>query len=294
MLRELDEVILFFVVLIIFLGVIEVGYRLGRRLRKPADEAAKTHITALQTALLGLLALLLGFTFAMSVTRFETRKNLVLEEANAIGNAYWRSQLIPAEHRPVVAKMLHEYTSASLDYHLADQDSPRFATANATARRIERQIRAAVAARAENPPSISTIMFIQAINEMAQINEKRRVALENHVPEPVYYLLFIVAGGSMGYIAYGTGLYGRRRPISTGMFAALIALVLTFILDIDQPGSGLIQVGQESMERMQATLAQEMQQLECGRSRHEIQASSSSTSSPRSSNLPVDVQPRCR
>ena len=258
MLRELDEVYLFFVVLVIFLAIIELSYRLGRKLRKPADIAAKTHISALQTALLGLLALLLGFTFAMSVTRFETRKNLVLEEANAIGNAYWRSQLIPAERRPMVAGMLHEYTSASLDYHLADQDSPRFNAANATARRIERQIRAAVAARAESPPSISTIMFVQAVNEMAQINEKRRVALENHVPEPVYYLLFIVAAGAMAYIAYGTGLHGRRRPISTGMFAALIALVLTFILDIDQPGSGLIRVGQESMERMQAMLAQEI------------------------------------
>lgn len=148
MLRELDETYLFFVVLIIFLGILELSYRLGRRLRKPADDAAKTHISALQTALLGLLALLLGFTFAMSVTRFETRKNLVLEEANAIGNAYWRSQLIPAQHRPMVAGMLHEYTSASLDYHLADQDSPRFNTANATARRIEREIRASVAAAA--------------------------------------------------------------------------------------------------------------------------------------------------
>jgi fumarate reductase subunit D len=260
MLRNFNESYLFFIGVIVLLGVIELCFRLGRKQRKPADEAHKTHITALQTALLGLLALLLGFTFAMSVTRFEARKNLVLEEANAIGNAYWRSQLIPAEHRPAVAKMLHEYASASLDYHLADQDSPRFAAANATARRIERQIRAAVAARAENPPTISTIMFIQAINDMAQINEKRRVALENHVPEPVYYLLFIVAAGSMAYIAYGTGLYGRRRPVSTGMFAALIALVLTFILDIDQPIGGLIEVGQESMERMRDTLADEMRQ----------------------------------
>lgn len=260
MLRELDETYLFFVGLIIFMVIIELSFRLGRRLRKPADDSAKAHISALQTALLGLLALLLGFTFAMSITRFETRKNLVLEEANAIGNAYWRSQLIPAQHRPMVANLLHEYTSASLEYHLADQDSPRFNAANATARRIERQIRATIAAAAENPPSISTIMFIQAINEMAQINEKRRVALENHVPEPVYYLLFIVASGSMAYLAYGTGLYGRRRLVSTGVFAALISLVLTFILDIDQPGSGLIQVSQESMQRMQATLAQELKQ----------------------------------
>ncbi|WMD20301.1 hypothetical protein RAS12_27455 [Achromobacter seleniivolatilans] len=258
MLRNLDESLLFVVGVIVFLVIIELCFRLGRKQRKPADEAHKTHITALQTALLGLLALLLGFTFAMSVTRFETRKNLVLEEANAIGNAYWRSQLIAPAVRDEIARLLLDYTAAALEFHHADNDTPRFDAANATARRIERQIRALAASTADNPPSISTIMFIQAINEMAQVNEKRRVALENHVPEPVFYLLFIVSMGSVAFIAYGTGLYGRRRLVSTGLFAALISLVLTFIVDIDQPASGLIQVSQESMVRMKATLEQKL------------------------------------
>jgi hypothetical protein len=77
------------------------------------------------------------------------------------------------------------------------------------------------------------------------------------VPEPVFYLLFIVTSGAMAFIAYGTGLQKRRRLISTGLFATLISLVLTFILDIDQPASGVITVSQESMLRMKATLEQE-------------------------------------
>ena len=258
MLRNFDESYLFFIGVLAFLGIIELCFRLGRRQRKPADESHRTHITALQTALLGLLALLLGFTFLMSVTRFEARKNLVLEEANAIGNAYWRSQLIAPSARAQVPNLLLEYTKAALELHDAENDMPRFDAASATSRRIERQIRSLAAATADNPPAISTIMFIQAINEMAQVNEKRRVALENHVPEPVFYLLFIVSAGAVAYIAYGTGLYGRRRLTSTGLFSALIALVLTFIVDIDQPGTGVIQVSQESMERMQKTLEQEM------------------------------------
>jgi fumarate reductase subunit D len=258
MLRNFNESYLFFIGVIVFLGIIELCFRLGLHQRKPGDETHRTHITALQTALLGLLALLLGFTFAMSVTRFEARKNLVLEEANAVGNAYWRSQLIAPSARAQVPKLLLEYTKAALELHDAENDAPRFDAASATSRRIERQIRALAAATADNPPAVSTIMFIQAINEMAQINEKRRVALENHVPEPVFYLLFIVSGGAVAFIAYGTGLHGRRRLISTGLFAALIALVLTFIVDIDQPGTGVIQVNQESMERMQKTLEQEM------------------------------------
>ncbi|MGY6270805.1 bestrophin-like domain [Achromobacter denitrificans] len=256
-LREIDETYIFFICIIVFLAIIEICFRLGRKQRRASDETAKTHIGALQTALLGLLALLLGFTFAMSVTRFETRKNLVLEEANAIGNAYWRSQLLPPAARDPIAALLLEYTTTALDFHDADNDDARLATAGATSRRIERQIRSTAASVLESPPSISAIMFIQAINEMAQVNEKRRVALENHVPEPVFYLLFIVTSGAMAFIAYGTGLQKRRRLISTGLFATLISLVLTFILDIDQPASGVIKVSQESMLRMKATLEQE-------------------------------------
>lgn len=83
---------------------------------------------------------------------------------------------------------------------------------------------------------------------------RRRVALENHVPEPVLTLLFIVSVGAIGFIAYGCGLGGRRRFVSTAIFATLIALVLTFIRDIDQPQSGLILVSQESMIRLKSTL----------------------------------------
>jgi hypothetical protein len=256
-LQQIDEVYIFFICVAVFLTVIELGYRLGRKLRRASDESAKAHIGALQTALLGLLALLLGFTFAMSVTRFETRKNLVPEEANAIGNAYWRSQLLPPAAREPIAALLREYADTALEFHDADNDSARLALAGAASRRIERQIRSTAAGVLESPPSMASVLFIQAINDMAQVNEKRRVALENHVPEPVFYLLFIVTTGAMAFIAYGTGLQKRRRLISTGLFATLISLVLTFILDIDQPASGLIQVNQDSMLRIKATLEQE-------------------------------------
>ena len=258
MLREIDETYIFFICVVVFLAIIEISFRLGRKLRRASDETAKSHIGALQSALLGLLALLLGFTFAMSVTRFEARKNLVLEEANAIGNAYWRSQLLPPAARDPIAALLLEYAKTALDFHDADNDSARLSAAGATSRRIERQIRSTAVSVLESPPSISTVMFIQAINDMAQVNEKRRVALENHVPEPVFYLLFIVTLGAMAFIAYGTGLQKRRRLISTGLFATLISLVLTFILDIDQPATGVIMVSQDSMLRMKATLEQEL------------------------------------
>ena len=71
------------------------------------------------------------------------------------------------------------------------------------------------------------------------------VVLENHVPVAVNYLLLIVSVGALGFIAYGTGLDRKRRAISTGIFASLIVLVLTFIVDMDRPQSGLITISQE-------------------------------------------------
>ena len=257
MLWGLDEVALFVLTVILFLVVIEVGWRLGSRHRRAADEATKSHITALQSALLGLLALLLGFTFAMAVSRFDTRKSLVLEESNAIGKAYWRSQLIPEAHRARLAQQLKQYVAARLDFHLAGNDKARLDAANATSLRLEQEIwKSAGNAQADEQRSTTTLLFIQAINDMFDVNEKRRVAQENHVPDPVLYLLLGVSVGALGFIAYGVGLSGRRRFVSTGIFAALIALVLTFIVDIDRPYSGLIVVSQESMMRTKAILDQ--------------------------------------
>jgi hypothetical protein len=255
MLWGIDESLLFFIAVAIFLGVIELGFRLGLRHRDDNDDAARTHITALQSALLGLLALLLGFTFAMAVSRFETRKTLVLEEANAIGKAFWRSQLIKTTRRDELAKQLKAYVASRVVFHLAASNEARVESAHAASTRIAQQIwQLASAIEAEDPRSSATTLFIQSVNDMIDVNEKRRVALENHVPEPVHHLLFLVAVGALAFIAYGSGLNGRRRIVSTGIFATLIAMVLTFIVDIDQPGSGLIVVSQESMLRLKATL----------------------------------------
>jgi len=257
MLWGLDEVALFFLNVFLFLVVIEVGWRLGFRHRRGDDEAAKSHVTALQSALLGLLALLLGFTFAMAVSRFDTRKSLVLEESNAIGKAYWRSQLISEAHRTGLARQLKQYVAARLDFHAAGNDRARLDAANATSLRLEQEIwKSAGSAQNDDQKSTTTLLFIQALNDMFDVNEKRRVALENHVPDPVLYLLLGVSVGALGFMAYGAGLSGRRRLVSTGIFAALIALVLTFIVDIDRPHSGLIVVSQESMVRLKAILDQ--------------------------------------
>lgn len=248
-----QELALFFVAVAIYLVAIEAGFRLGLRHRDlDGEDGHRSHVMGLQSALLGLLALLLGFTFAMAVSRYDLRKSLVLEESNAISKVYWRSQLAPEPYRRELAQILRDYVDMRVKAHEVDEDPSRLGDLDARTEELEHAIwarAAALQAQSTGPVSTSTL-FIQAINDMIDVNEKRRVALENHVPEAVLNLLFVVSAGAIGFIAYNCGLSGRRRYVSTVIFATLIAFVLTFIRDLDQPQGGLVTVSQESMLRL--------------------------------------------
>jgi hypothetical protein len=99
-LQEIQEGPLLVVALVAFLAIMEAAYRLGRRHQSRSDDVIRTHVTALQTAVLGLLSLLLGFNFVMAVARFDARRTLIQEEVSAINTAHLRAQLLaPGERR---------------------------------------------------------------------------------------------------------------------------------------------------------------------------------------------------
>lgn len=99
MLYGLNEWLIALIVFVLFICATEIGFRLGRRVESKDNEITKSQINMLPAASLGLLALLLGFTFSMALARFDTRKQLVLDEANAIGTTYLRAQLLPDEKK---------------------------------------------------------------------------------------------------------------------------------------------------------------------------------------------------
>jgi hypothetical protein len=258
MIWGLDEFLLLGIAIALLALALEAGFQLGQRNRAHRDEHFPAHIRALQTALLGLLALLLGFTFSMSISRFDARKDLVLEEANAIGTAYLRAKFLPDRSSGDVAALFRDYVAARIDFHAASNDPAGLAAATAKAAAIEARLWAySVDLAQQQPGNLPVGLFIQALNNVIDVNEKRQVALENHVPEAVILLLFIVSAFSIGFIGFSQGLTGRRRAYSTMTFAVLIALVLTVILDIDRPKRGLVQVSQASLLRLQAGMTAE-------------------------------------
>ena len=251
----LDEIILFFIVVAIFCVVLELAFRLGRHHRAHSNDSTRSHLTVLQTALLGLLALLLGFNFAMASSRFEARKTLIQDEVTVIGSTYLRAKLLPSDLRGKVTALLKDYVSARIEYLRAGTDEKLLKAASASSRTIEDQLwNLAAAAEAQGEATAAMNLVIQSLTDVYNVNEKRRAEQDDHVPATVINLLFVVAIGALGFIAYSYGLGHRRRHGSTAIFAILIAMVFTITLDLDQPRSGFIRVGEESMLRLQEDL----------------------------------------
>lgn len=234
----------------------ELGYRLGRRGRETHNEFTRTQIISIQAAILGLLSLLLGFTFAMALSRFEYRKQMVVEESNAIGTAALRAQFLSTPHEANVIEVLRHYVDIRLDSVLRTaQSSPARQQFDAEIRQLQSRLWGIAhdAAEAE-PQSVPLGLFTQAVNELIDLKVKRDIGIANHVPEGALLLMMGFAVLAAGVLAYGNGLAGARSLIPTAAYYIIIVLVILLIIDLDHPQQGLARVSQASMVQLQEIL----------------------------------------
>jgi hypothetical protein len=224
---------------------IEIGYRLGDR----TAGRGGSNVTTLESAVLGLLALMIGFTFAMSLTRFETRRDAVLNEANAIGTTALRARLLPEPHRGEVLKLLRDYVEVRLDItrRMGVSRSDIIATVEQANRLQEALWQHAMAMAAKDPGMVPTGLFIQSLNETIDDQAKRVAVLQNRVPNAVMLALFAVAIIAGAFAGYASGLDERRSRIPVYVMGPLVAGVILLIMDLDRPGSGFIDISQQPM-----------------------------------------------
>jgi undecaprenyl pyrophosphate phosphatase UppP len=246
-----NELVIALVVIGLLLLIIEVGYRLGNRVPPGLTDSAKSPVLAISGAIFGLLALLLGFTFSMSLSRFDLRKQLVVQEANGIGTTYLRAGLLPEPDRSAVAGLLRSYVEARLDFYNLRDDQAQFK--NVIDRTVKMQDELwshAADVVQKGDRSATTALFVQSLNEVIDLHAERVAAMENHVPESVLLLLLLVAMLAAMLVGYGCGLAQRRHFFSTSIVAFLIGMVILVIIDLDRPNHGLIRVSQKSMIRL--------------------------------------------
>lgn len=228
---------------------IEAGYRLGRRAEQRTDESSRAHVGAIQASLLGVLALLLGFTFSLSLQRYDTRSQAVVDEANAIGTTYLRAQLLQDSIRGEVLTLMRRYVDLRVQAGSVslDREAQRQALIARTNKVLDDLWGYARRAADEDGRAVTAGLFIQALNELIDSYGRRDAALGRHVPELVLFLLygtFLMTGGVVGFAA---GVAGHRASIVTYILVILIVVLTFIIVDLDRPRRGLIQVSQSSL-----------------------------------------------
>jgi len=179
----------------------------------------------------------------------------VVDESNAIGSVYLRSQMLSAPLRADIAQMLCDYIDARLEYVAAGVDPGKLKDADDTARQVQKDLCTKTLAVTQKDPSpVPAGLFITSLNDAFDVYEKREAARENHVPEVVLWLLFFVTIGSMVFVGYVCGVEKHRSLSRTLVIALLLSLVILVIVDLDRPRRGLIEVSQHSMLELRESL----------------------------------------
>lgn len=234
---------IFLVGLAVILATSEIGHWLGMR----AADRGGDNVSTLENAVFGMLALIIAFTFAMAVSRFEARRDALVSEANAIGTAALRARLLPEPHRAESLKLLREYVKIQLDIteRLASRiEQPAIGRSNALEEALWQQAKAMAA---KDNGVVPTGLFIQAVNDMIDSQAKRLASLRNRVPNIVLLSLFGLAATAGGFIGYANGLDARRTRLPVYIIGLVVSVVMLLILDLDRPSRGFIRVSQQPM-----------------------------------------------
>ena len=243
--------LIFLILIGLLLAANEVGYRIGRRNRNASTDLARSQFSHVQGALFGLFALLLGFTFAMALSRFDERTDMVVRESNAIGTAALGVPLLPEPQRTQMAALIQRYIDVRVEAGGGNLHTPRWRALDEEAARLQDQLwQQAVAAAEAEPQSIPVGWVLQALSAVGDAKEDRYAAQENHVPESVLLLLIAFAILTSGTIGYGNALAGGRALLTAALFTVLIVNVLMLIIDLDRPSRGLITVSQEPVDQV--------------------------------------------
>lgn len=235
------------------LACIEAGYRIGAN-GSPLSEEASSAVGIIKGAVLGLLGLLLAFSFSLASTRYDMRRELVVQEANAIGTAYLRGQLLAEPVRASYEKDLRAYTDNRLAYFAAGVDQARIEATYQELSLIQARLWQLTTAETRLHPDAAHTSVITSLNELFDTSAARNAARVNEVPPPLIGLLLVLVAVSALFAGHSFGTARYRDPMSAICFSVLVAIVLFAVFDLDRPRRGWIRVSQQPMFVQRASM----------------------------------------
>jgi hypothetical protein len=237
-----------------FLGMAiaaELGAWFAAR-RPPAAADTREEFGVIQAATLTLLGLIIGFTFSMAVSRYDQRKNLEEEEANAIGTAYLRADLLPEADASKLRALLKEYTKERLRYY-ATRDGQELLDVNARTAKLQNDLWAAVRAPAVAAPNPVVALAVASINDVINSQGYTQAAWWNRIPRAAWWLMIAIALAANFLI--GVGAKQPRAAIRLLLVLPVVAAIAFFLIaDIDAPRGGMIRVIPQNLNSLADSL----------------------------------------
>ena len=236
----LITVSLFFGMLIL----LEIGRRIGNYRLTQDTDGARAGIGAIDGAVFALLGLLMAFTFSSAASRFDLRRNLIVEETNAIGTAYLRIDLLPASTQPALRDLFGRYVDSRLEVYRRLPDLAAAKDELAQSTKLQSQIwsQSVAAVQMEGAPAAAAVLLLPALNQMIDITATRTMTGQIHPPLIIYVMLFGLALAGALLAGYEMAGGKSRNWLHMISFSAVMAVAVYVIIDIEYPRLGLIQV----------------------------------------------------
>jgi hypothetical protein len=247
-----------FPIWVIYLGTIalalictEIGYQVGTRLQRRTQSTKDPSLGALVGASLGLLAFLLAFLTGVAADRFDNRRRLVVQDANAIGTAELRARYLPEPHRTQDKALYREYVDQRLKATLPGA----LAAARARSEEIQGELWQDVTELVASGHDTDVFAaYIEALNNLIDVHGERVAAVNARVPGTLFGIIYLVALLSVALVGFNNSFEGRRGGPALFVFILIFAGVISLIVDLDRPQDGLLVVSQQPMIDLQTQL----------------------------------------
>ncbi|MCG3146138.1 MAG: hypothetical protein HONDAALG_03999 [Gammaproteobacteria bacterium] len=222
---------------------VEIGRRLGTRRDEEETERERHVRSILENAIFALLGVMTAFTYAGAASRFDTRRTLTVQEANAVGTAYLRLDVLPAAAQPALRELFRQYAAARLARYqvLPDVDASEVQAARALA--LQGEIWKNSITTLKDAEPAASLLVLPALNEMIDITSTRAIMLKTHTPPVALAVLFVIT--LVCSMLIGSDLARKRTrglPLHTLGFALALTVTIYVIIDLDHPRFGLIQL----------------------------------------------------
>jgi hypothetical protein len=250
----IDHRLIALVMVALLLAACEIGYRLGLA-GQSAPDSLRTLMTGIGGAMLGLLGLLLGFALSMAIARWDDRRDIIIQEANAIGTLSLRAGLLEEPLRAELREALHAYSQARIALG-GSRDNPDVLRAARSESEDIHVVIWSVVKRANVPSTTNATLasLINSANQVIDLHELRLASLQNQLPSALFYLLLALAALSVGFLAWGFGAASQRGRAPMIVLVILISALLLLIMDVNRPQRGIITVGVASLERAENSI----------------------------------------